>query len=104
MAAADVFTYCGDLSSIIAAVTGRLAADGLFLFSTEAMLADGELELRSTGRYAHAKDQLVAIARANRLDLLGTQRSPIRSNHGEPIIGDLYVFRGPAEPKDADTT
>jgi len=104
VAAADVFTYCGDLSSIIAAVTGRLAADGLFLFSTEAMLADGELELRSTGRYAHAKDQLVAIARANRLDLLGTQRSPIRSNHGEPIIGDLYVFRGPAEPKDADTT
>lgn len=89
--ATDVFVYIGNLSGLFAAVRARATDDALFLFSTEHTL-DGTYALLPTGRYAHSRAYIAALAQGNGFSILHCEGTELRKEGAEWIHGDLYVL------------
>jgi len=82
VAAADVFTYVGDLEAVFAGVVRVLGADGLFCFSAEAADDEGDagIVLRGSLRYAHSRRYLESLARRHGLVVRRLVRKPFRED------------------------
>lgn len=91
--AADVFIYVGDLSTILANATRRLAPGGLLVFSVERHAGDQPYVLRNSGRYAHSPAWVRYSARAAGLGEVRAVEHVLRVEAETGIVGDLFVFR-----------
>jgi predicted TPR repeat methyltransferase len=90
VAAADVFTYIGDLDPVFAAVQRVLQPGGLFGFSVEAALDVMDFELGGSLRYAHSRRYVEALAQRHGFTLRECARQPMREDQRRPIDA-LYV-------------
>jgi predicted TPR repeat methyltransferase len=90
IAAADVFTYVGDLGAVFAALQRVLRPAGVFGFSVEAASDDVDFELRGSLRYAHSRRYLQALAQRHGYELLRCVQQPLREDQRHPIDA-LYV-------------
>jgi predicted TPR repeat methyltransferase len=82
IAAADVFTYVGDLDAVFAGVVRVLQAGGLFAFSVEAGEDDGERDvvLRGSLRYAHSRRYVESLAQRHGFAVPRLTRQPFRED------------------------
>jgi predicted TPR repeat methyltransferase len=91
--ALDVFIYVGDLARIMRAVSTALAPGGIFAFSIEDLPVEGgDFELRPAGRYAHARDYVVASAVREGLRLAAAEEFTIRREAGRPVPARMFAF------------
>lgn len=92
VAAADVLVYFGELDALFAQVRAALRPGGWFCFSTEAG-SGPDVALLPSNRYAHALAYLERLAAAHGLDVVESERVPLRSEHGASIEGNLMLLR-----------
>jgi predicted TPR repeat methyltransferase len=97
VAAADVLVYMGDLENLFNSVAAVLAqSKGIFAFTTE-LLAPGSDDhagflLQKSGRFAHTRPYLEAIASAHGFKVLSYAEVIPRLEMGKPIQGQLIVL------------
>ncbi|MFT5680550.1 MAG: putative TPR repeat methyltransferase [Myxococcota bacterium] len=91
LVAADVVIYIGDLDGLFAAAAAALAPDGLLALTTEHTDGEGWCLLPS-GRYAHSREAITALAETHGLIVLCAVVEPIRQERGVWLDGGLYVF------------
>lgn len=89
--AADVFVYSSALENIFAKIAQILVAQGRFIFSTET-LETGTYRLQSTGRFAHSKEYIEALAKKNHF-FIELSESIILREGASPISGHLYILK-----------
>lgn len=94
-AAMDVFVYVGDLDAIFRAVARSLAPGGMFAFSVERLDGEGDFRLARSGRYAHSRAYLQALAKAHGLAEWRIEEADIRKEAGAPVHGILAGFTRP---------
>jgi predicted TPR repeat methyltransferase len=81
IAAADVFTYVGDLDAVFAGAARVLQAAGMFCFSVEVENDDSaDFVLRGSLRYAHSHRYLESLAPRHGLTVLRLIRKPLRED------------------------
>lgn len=85
IAAADVFTYLGDLDAVFAAAARVLEAGGLFCFLVEAVDDDVEFVLRGSLRYAHSHRYVETLAQRHGFTLQRLVRKPMREDQRTPV-------------------
>lgn len=96
VAAADVLVYLGELAPLFRSAAAALAdSKGLFAFTTE-LLAPGSVGagflLQKSGRFAHKKAYLEAMARACHFEVVFYEEITPRLEMGQPIKGQLVVL------------
>ena len=84
--AADTVVYLGDLEKLFAGVAGRLAVDGMFLFTVEKKEGEG-FELGPKRRWRHSEDYLRAAAAHAHLNISGLIACSPRMEAGVPVDG-----------------
>jgi predicted TPR repeat methyltransferase len=100
--AADVFCYFGALDQLLALISRRLPAHGLFVFSVEIMQFDhdgaargnGHWALQRQGRYSHSENYVNEAVRTAGLRVIRAERLTIRREAGGAVPGLLLA----AEP------
>lgn len=95
--AADVFVYVGDLKPVFSVARLALRPGGRFAFSVEEHDGTEAFALRSSGRYAHARASIEALARAHGFNILEITASTLRQESGEDMRGLLIVLGTHAE-------
>ncbi|HEY6511948.1 MAG TPA: methyltransferase domain-containing protein, partial [Burkholderiaceae bacterium] len=80
VAAADVFTYVGELDAVFAGVARVLLAGGLFGFSVEVAEGEADFVLHGSLRYAHSRRYLESLAQRHGLSVLQLVRRPFRDD------------------------
>ena len=82
IAAADVFTYIGDLDAVFAGAARVLDPGGLFGFSVEAADDGGQagFVLHGSLRYAHERGYVESLARRHGFSVLSLARKPFRED------------------------
>jgi predicted TPR repeat methyltransferase len=90
IAAADVFTYLGDLAAVFAAAPRVLQPDGAWCFAVEAADDDVDFTLRPTMRYAHSRRYLHELASRHGFVVQHEARTALRRDRLQPIAG-LYL-------------
>jgi predicted TPR repeat methyltransferase len=87
IAAADVFTYLGDLDAVFAGAARVLGADGLFCFLVEAAddAGDADFVLRGSLRYAHSRRYVESLTQRHGFALQRLVRKPMRENQRTPV-------------------
>ena len=90
--AADVFVHIGNLARVFELVSRRAEEGALFLFSTEISDA-GDFALNPTGRYAHARRYIEALAGGSRFTILKCDRHPLRTERDAFVIGNCYLLQ-----------
>lgn len=88
--AADVFVYIGDLREIFRLVRQHSRPGTLFLFSTE--LAEGDYQIKSTGRYGHSRKYIDELAAEEHFAVLDSAGANLRREKDSWIAGNLYVL------------
>jgi predicted TPR repeat methyltransferase len=88
--ALDLLVYIGPAEDLFQAVTAKLKPNGLFVFTTETADAP-EIAVRSSGRFAHSAEYILACLASNGLTLLDQQQHTIRLEHEKPIHGEVYI-------------
>lgn len=91
MLAADVFIYVGRLEAVFAAVAGALQSGGLFVFSVED-LTEGDVEIRSSGRFAHSTAYIERLAAEHGFAVRSNEPIAVRKERNLPIPGHLAVL------------
>ena len=101
--AADVFVYLGMLDEIISEARRLLRAEGLFMFSVEALEALPEkingiedhagYKLSQSGRYAHSSAYLEKLASSNGFESLNLVYAPVRLEEGNPVMAWLVLWK-----------
>jgi predicted TPR repeat methyltransferase len=91
--AADVFVYVGDLDKAFSRLVEALGSDGLFAFSVETHVEDGELILQSSLRYTHSQAYVRRVLAEHGLVASTIDREAIRFDRGEPLQGLIVVAR-----------
>jgi predicted TPR repeat methyltransferase len=91
--AADVFVYVGALDAVFAGVARVLDPGGSFLFSVEEAADGRDLELRTSGRYAHGRAGLEQLAAHAGFEPLRVEGATLRYDQGRPITGLLLLLR-----------
>lgn len=89
--AADVFIYIGALEILFDAMMPRLADNGRIAFSVETS-STSDIEIRSSGRFAHSASYIGTLADKNGLTILAQQDHDIRMELERPIPGQLYLL------------
>ena len=64
------------------------------IFSLEALDGPG-FELTASGRYAHGRAYVRAIASAAGFNERSVSNETLRTEYGEPVRGDIWVFQNP---------
>jgi predicted TPR repeat methyltransferase len=95
--AADVFVYVGDLKPVFSVARLALRPGGRFAFSVEEHDGAEAFVLRSSGRYAHARAGIEALARSHGFAILEITPSALRQESGEDMRGLLIVLGTHAE-------
>jgi predicted TPR repeat methyltransferase len=98
--AGDVLCYFGALEDIFAAVHARLEPGGWFIFTVEELLADhdgvvhgnGDWTLHRQGRYAHAIDYIVPVARDLGFTVRTLEQQAMRYEAHAPVAGIFAVL------------
>ena len=90
--AADVCVYVGDLAPLFTVARLALRAGGLFAFSVEVLDDDAPFALRDSGRYAHSRAALEALARSHGFTLREMTHCTLRQEKGEDMAGLLIVL------------
>lgn len=90
--AADVFVYLGELKTIFGRVRQRAEAGALFLFSTE-IAREGDYVLNPTGRFAHSKSYIEALAEENHFAFVECVERQLRTDHGKEVIGYCFLLQ-----------
>lgn len=93
--AADVFCYLGRLDRVLTLAAGRLAPQGLLIFSVERAPDGTGFSLHRQGRYAHARDLVEADLAAAGLRIVELREEVLRHDLGRPVEG-LFVVAGQA--------
>ena len=96
--ATDVLIYFGALDELLAAAAGTLRRRGMLAVSIETHEGSG-YRLGPAGRWSHGTAELLHAASAAGLTQLATGPSQIRTEHGEPVHGQLAVFAKPDGPQ-----
>lgn len=89
--AADVFIYIGALEILFEAMMPRLADNGRIAFSVETS-STSDIEIRSSGRFAHSARYVERLAENHGLAVLAQQDHDIRMELERPIPGQLYLL------------
>lgn len=91
--AADTVVYLGDLENFFAGVAaGRLAENGMFLFTVEKKDGEG-FELGPKRRWRHSESYLRAQAGRAGLDVAGLMPASPRTEAGVPVEGFAVALR-----------
>lgn len=90
--AADVLTYCGDLTMLFDAASKALAKEGLFIFTVEKTY-EKDFILQSSIRYAHNKQYLETLAALHAFDILRFETIQLRWQQNEPVEGYLVFLK-----------
>jgi predicted TPR repeat methyltransferase len=88
----DVLVYIGDLKELFKTISEYATIDSLFIFSSEDEDGDS-FHLRESGRYSHSKKYIVQLALTLGFKLEYFERSNLRKDKGQWIIGGIYVLR-----------
>jgi predicted TPR repeat methyltransferase len=95
---ADTLCYFGDLSEYMQAAASSLRAGGTMVYTVEAT-DDDEQDRASflpSGRYAHGRKHLDAVAARAGLTGLHARREVLRTEGGAPVDGWLIAVQRPA--------
>ena len=93
-AALDVFIYVGALEQPVQDIHRILVPGGRLVFSCERAAEDeGDMVLRTSGRYAHKQSHIEALCRAAGFTQLDVQAINVRMEGGKPMDGFLVVAR-----------
>ena len=84
--AADTLVYLGELTALFRAVATELAADGYFLFTTEAK-AGGGFELGPKRRWRHGEAYIREQAAVAGLEVAGLVTASPRTEANQPVPG-----------------
>jgi predicted TPR repeat methyltransferase len=87
--AADVLTYFGEIAEVIGLMVDALRPGGVLAVSVELSTDQGQ-QLRTSGRWAHSRDALLAAALAAGVPL-DVHEVDLRFEHGRPLAGLLGV-------------
>jgi len=90
--ATDVFVYIGELSDVFSKVRAHAKPGACFVFSTEAE-PEQDYILRPTGRYAHSRKYIEALADKYGFVIAASQTTNLRKEGQQQIIGELYVLK-----------
>jgi predicted TPR repeat methyltransferase len=91
IAAADVFTYVGELDAVFAAVPRVLEPGGVWCFAVEDATDGADVVLRSSLRYAHSSRYLHALAQRHGFTVAHEMRWPMREDQRRTIEA-LYIY------------
>lgn len=97
LVAADVFVYVGDLKAVFATARLALRGGGRFAFSVEEHEGTETFILRPSGRYAHSRAGIEALARSHGFVIHEISSSTLRQESGEDMRGLLIVLGTHAE-------
>jgi len=89
--AADVLTYCGNLSQIFHDCARALRPSGLFAFSIE---GDDEepFHLTQFARYTHHRSYIENLAKECGFKIISRVEANIREQEGQPVKGELFIL------------
>jgi predicted TPR repeat methyltransferase len=90
--AADVFVYVGDLKPVFAVARLALRERGRFAFSVEEHEGSEAFVLRSSGRFAHARSGIEALARSHGFAVHEITPATLRQESGADMRGLLVVL------------
>ncbi len=91
--ATDVFIYVGDLAHLFQMVSTHSLPGAHFLFTTEVASEETSYVLRPTGRYAHSRHYIEALARMHGFAIDLSQHDNLRNEGLQPIKGELFILR-----------
>lgn len=92
--AGDVFIYIGEIDEIFRLVRERSLPDAIFSFSVEG--CEGiEYRLNRSGRFSHSNEYIERLSKDNCFTIVRSIETAIRWEHGNPIMGRLYVLATP---------
>ena len=89
--AADMLIYVGGLATMMERAAGALAAGGLFALTIE--LADVDLVLLPSGRFAHGLAHVLSLAETAGFAVLATRTIDIRYETHGFVAGELIVLK-----------
>lgn len=90
--AGDVLVYFGDLDNIFARIHLLLNPHGFFVFNTE-ISATEDFIMTQSGRFAHKKQYIEALAAKHQLKICSYQTAVTRLQNNEPVHGHLYTLQ-----------
>jgi predicted TPR repeat methyltransferase len=96
---ADTLVYFGDLTGVVAAVAGALRPNGLFAFTLEHAVGDGDrvdYRLEVHGRYSHARAYVEQLLMSSGLQPTIAE-AELRMEAGAPVPG-LVIRAAKAGP------
>ena len=92
IAACDVFIYIGDLSNLIPAAFRALRPGGVLIFSCEETgAAEGPLQLRASGRYAHSRAATASLCSQAGFSDCTFEDIALRLEADRPIDGYIAI-------------
>ncbi len=90
--AGDALVYIGNLTSLFQHVHHALHKNGLFIFNAE--ISDNEdYKMNQSGRFAHQKKYIEALAKKNHLNVLHYEKAITRLQNNEPVYGHIFVLQ-----------
>ncbi len=95
--AADVFVYVGDLKPVFSVARLALRGGGRFAFSVEEHEDTEAFMLRASGRYAHSRAGIEALAHSHGFIVHEITPGTLRQESGEDMRGLLVVLGTHAE-------
>lgn len=88
----DSLIYFGDLAPVFSGIRRVLKNGGLCAFSLETS-GGADYRLTETGRFTHARTYIQRVAGAAGLGLISVAQRTIRTEYGESVKSDLWVFK-----------
>jgi len=89
--ASDVLVYIGKLQPLFTVIRHHIRPRALFVFSTETLAGKG-YKLQTSGRYAHSRHYIKAIASTFNFQCKGVNEECIRKEKGKEVKGDIWIF------------
>ncbi len=92
--AADVLPYLGDLRPLWMAISSRLNAHGLFVFTHE-ISEHKSWQLDESCRFKHHPDYIQTLCNELEFHIIHQEKIPARQQNGQPLFVMLDVLRKP---------